>query len=705
MPLSPAQTEKALELLEKFRSGGFTLAYQGTTYNDYKDWDRAREDALKDMHPELDKFLEGSANLREFRDISNKMAFGHNLWGFTSFSGQMVVNGISKYSRDDAETAAFLRKCLALPKSKAEAASKIKEMAEGIPRFLTQGGFRVGSVPYLLSYFWQIQDPRFAPIYYHNSRQTLESLGLYREADDLAQAFIEFWDIHDELANIYKTAFDSKTENKYWYVEHVLWAYGKSRAESAEEEEEESESELAVVGEDDLKGEELALVGTWKDIDERLDAIRGHIKKNKFWPSVWSFRIKETALPELRKPFFVYINVGGGKLKYRMRVVDFVTGLEGSKCPWPDLLDSGHRGRSGVRDGGFSFRTWFKVSEIEELDPPVDPSLARLATRWTKSHKAFLNQSTFGYFYPHAPGAPMMISSGSAYSLEDAAQELFLPRPRLAEIIDLLNSKKNVILQGPPGVGKSFMAKKIAYALIGEDDDSRVDCVQFHQSYGYEDFVQGYRPAKDGDGFRLTRGAFYRFCDEARARPDKRHVLIIDEINRGNLSRILGELMLLIEADKRGPKWRISLAQDDGGQQEFFVPDNVFILGMMNTADRSLAMVDYALRRRFAFVDIPPGFDDAKFERLLLDRGASRNLVAKIRASIEDLNKRIVEDRDLGAGYRVGHSYFCPASGVEKLDDQWYARVIQREIAPLLREYWFEKTQAEVDGIVEKLLK
>jgi len=704
MNLTEAQRGKAQELLELFESGEVVLEYQGKTYKDYKKWDQARISALKELRPQLQKFLNGSMGLQDFKEVSNKFAFAHKLWGFSSYSGQMFFNGIAKLSSNDEKTASSLRKWMSLPKSRPEAAAKIRDAVAELPGLMTSSrGLRLGSLPYFLSYFWQAQDPDFAPMYYHSARQTLESLGFFRTPKDLDQAFLDFWEIHDELANVYSKSI-SKDDNKHWFVEHVLWAYRQSRVAAVEDEDEEEPVPLlSLTAEDDLIGEELALIGTWKDIEDGLEEKQEFLAKNKFWLSVWSFRIKDDALPHLKKPFWVYINVGRGRLGYRLKVVDLVTGLQGVKCPWPELLADGHKGRSHTEDGSFKFRTWFKVSLIEKIDPPVNAFTARIAKPWTKSQASLLNQSSFGYFYPHAPGAPMEVTEGAPYSLEDAAQDLFLPRETLAEILDLLSNNKNVILQGPPGVGKSYMAQKIARAFIGADDASRIAYVQFHQSYGYEDFVQGYRPAKETDGFSLTAGTFIRFCDEARARPDSRFVFIIDEINRGNLSRILGELMLLIEADKRGPKWKLTLAQSDEKQPSFFVPGNVHILGMMNTADRSLAMVDYALRRRFAFVEIGPGFEDIKFEKLLLDRGATRALVAKIRAAVEALNKRISDDPGLGAGFCVGHSYFCPSDSVEKLDDRWYARVVERQVAPLIREYWFDKPKTEIDDIVKKL--
>jgi 5-methylcytosine-specific restriction endonuclease McrBC GTP-binding regulatory subunit McrB len=217
--------------------------------------------------------------------------------------------------------------------------------------------------------------------------------------------------------------------------------------------------------------------------------------------------------------------------------------------------------------------------------------------------------------------------------------------------------------------------------------------VQFHQSYAYEDFVQGWRPKRDG-GFELRNGVFYDFCRSAKdGRP---RVFIIDEINRGNLSKILGEMMLLIEHDKRGADFAVRLTYSD---ESFFVPDNVHVIGLMNTADRSLAMVDYALRRRFVFFNLEPRFQSPAFAELLRIRGAEDSLIRRIVDRMGALNAQIADDtRNLGPGFCLGHSFFCPTES-DVLDDSWYATVVRNEIAPLLREYWFD-----APGTAERLI-
>jgi hypothetical protein len=290
-----------------------------------------------------------------------------------------------------------------------------------------------------------------------------------------------------------------------------------------------------------------------------------------------------------------------------------------------------------------------------------------------------------------------------AYTYEDALKDLFLNEADLKSVIDTAKRKKNIILQGPPGVGKTFVSKRLAYLLMGEKDPSRVEFIQFHQSYSYEDFVQGWRP-NSGGGFNLKSGSFYEFCRKARSDLSRPHVFIIDEINRGNLSKIFGELLMLIESDKRGLENAIKLTYSESEADRFSVPENVFIIGLMNTADRSLALVDYALRRRFAFFGLEPQLNSDKFSELITKAGGSLELVNKIRARIGALNQVIRnERRDLGPGFEIGHSYFCPAASI-KSDAEWYKNIISTEIKPLIEEYWFDSPE-KVDVLITQLLE
>jgi 5-methylcytosine-specific restriction protein B len=282
------------------------------------------------------------------------------------------------------------------------------------------------------------------------------------------------------------------------------------------------------------------------------------------------------------------------------------------------------------------------------------------------------------------------------YYIKDALTEIFMSEDGLNNVLHLLEYKKNLILQGPPGTGKTFIAKRIAYLALGYKDASRIEMVQFHQSYSYEDFIQGYRPC-EGNSFNLQNGIFFEFCLKAQRDPDHKYFFIIDEINRGNLSKIFGELMMLIEHDKRGKEFGIRMTYSHQDSERFYIPENLYIIGTMNTADRSLAIVDYALRRRFVFIDMRPAFSHKGFAELLKSNNVSDSVITKIRSRMEDLNAIISGDDNLGKWFSVGHSYFCSKN--KDGDEVWYNHIITNEIGPLLKEYWFDDEEKANENI------
>lgn len=264
------------------------------------------------------------------------------------------------------------------------------------------------------------------------------------------------------------------------------------------------------------------------------------------------------------------------------------------------------------------------------------------------------------------------------YTKEDYLNEVYMTSEQYDTLKELLLKKKNLILQGPPGVGKTFAATRLAYSIIGCEDKEKVEFIQFHQNYSYEDFIMGYKPA--GDSFELESGVFFDFCKKAADDEDGRYFFIIDEINRGNLSKIFGELLMAIEADYRGKE--IKLAYN---KKPFSVPKNLYLIGMMNTADRSLALIDYALRRRFSFFTMEPGFTTEGFQKY--QNGFKNDIFDTLIEKIRDLNMDIVKDPSLGLGFCIGHSYFCSQ---EEVTDEWMQSVVEYDILPMLNEYWFD---------------
>lgn len=279
------------------------------------------------------------------------------------------------------------------------------------------------------------------------------------------------------------------------------------------------------------------------------------------------------------------------------------------------------------------------------------------------------------------------------YSVEDILKDgCFLERAEIDRLLDRLRTKKNLILQGPPGTGKTWLAKRLAFALMGQKDDSKVRAVQFHPNLSYEDFVRGWRPTGEGK-LSLADGVFMEAIKAASKDPSSKFVVVIEEINRGNPAQIFGELLTLLEAGKRTPNEALELCYPDadGKRRPVHIPENLYVVGTMNIADRSLALVDLALRRRFAFVGLEPRLGQVWREWVVKECAVEPGLVADIERRIAELNDQIAADARLGKQFRIGHSYVTPAHRLEAGDTRrWFQQVVETEIGPLLGEYWFD---------------
>lgn len=289
------------------------------------------------------------------------------------------------------------------------------------------------------------------------------------------------------------------------------------------------------------------------------------------------------------------------------------------------------------------------------------------------------------------------------YGVADiVAEGCFVPEVELHSMLKQWQSKKNLILQGPPGTGKTWLAKRLAKALIGQQkvSDEQLRVVQFHPALSYEDFVRGYRPGGDGR-LTLTDGVFLQVVQAAIAQPDVEHVLVIEEINRGNPAQVLGEMLTLLESSKRSRADAMELAYSKVRGEKVYVPDNLYVIGTMNVADRSLALVDLALRRRFAFVNLVPSFN-AAWQQWCESKGLDAVAIAHIQTRMQALNAEIAADRALGAQFQIGHSYVTPHEPVHDAQ-AWFAEVVQSEIGPLLHEYWFD-TPERADKAIAQLL-
>lgn len=413
-------------------------------------------------------------------------------------------------------------------------------------------------------------------------------------------------------------------------------------------------------------------------------AASGEEKKGYWWlnasPKIWSF--SDIAVGEIQS--YTLYNDNGNKRHIFQNFLDARAGdmvICYESNPVKQIVAIGRI--STEQDGEEIF-----FEKLEGLASPIDyqvlkncPELEKMEFFINPNGSLFkLTRGEFDFIMDRIRDENPVQDETAAdsYDKNDFLAKVYMTGERYDTLVAVLRNKKNIILQGAPGVGKTFTAKRLAYSMMKEKDDGRIEFVQFHQNYSYEDFMMGYKPA--GDGFELKYGVFYRFCQKAANHPDKDYFFIIDEINRGNLSKIFGELLMLIEKDYRGTK--ATLAYNG---MAFSVPPNLYLIGMMNTADRSLAMIDYALRRRFSFFDMEPGFDSEGFIRY--QNGLKSDTFNELIVRIRELNADITKDKSLGKGFCIGHSYFCEK---DICTDEWLRNVVDYDILPMLSEYWFD---------------
>ena len=404
---------------------------------------------------------------------------------------------------------------------------------------------------------------------------------------------------------------------------------------------------------------DLSEYATKEDMRQRLlDTRDDNTSQTNSARAVWQFA------NEIKPGDVIFVKRGLKEILGRGVVTgDYVYDPEGGE--YPHLRNVSWKRRGSWRsDQQFPMKTLTEITDYPDL-------LARIDAFFDdgEDEESVANEETLPVF--------------PEYSSEQFLDEVFMDEERYDATVGVLRAKKNIILQGAPGVGKTFAAKRLAYSMMGVKDASRVMLVQFHQSYSYEDFIEGYRPS--GAGFELVKGAFYSFCKKAAEDEENAYFFVIDEINRGNLSKIFGELFMLIESDKRGPKNKLQLLYS---RELFYVPRNVHIIGMMNTADRSLAMLDYALRRRFAFVELSPAFDSEGFRAYRV--GLVNPRFEALVREVESLNRVIAEDESLGEGFCIGHSYFCNMDA-DTCTDAALASIVDYELIPKLKEYWFDE--------------
>lgn len=632
----------------------------------------------------LDDFLAGSVTLEELRaQYDRKTRKEWDYFGFKGFGGAMFLNMIVKYLPEEAGAADVLRAVLPKPADEAAAKAQLEQLRGFLRRYrdeglLTESQAAEANIPFFLSAWWHVQEPEAWPPYYASVRTVFANAGAFEQGGDLIASYFDFrgtftalrdalgldtWGLEAlcawEEPAAREAASDDGEEDRG--PRHRVWLV--SPGEQAAHWERQHAEGIIAIGWGDLG--DLSSYETRGELLAKLQERSGSTRR----PTNDAYACFQFA-HEMQPGDVVVAKKG------RTRIVGYgrVTG---------DYRHEPERGDyANVRSVD-----WQYEGEWTPREKPLVTKTLTDITRYpelVRQIREVIGVSTDDAVAAEEETAPEHLPS---YDLDQACADLFIDRGEIERAWSLLRYKKNLVLSGPPGVGKTFVARRLAYLLLGEKDPERVSVVQFHQSYSYEDFVQGYRPHEGT--FVRRDGPFLRLCNLARQDLEQPYVLIIDEINRGNLSKVLGELMMLIEADKRSPEWAVSLAYGTEDER-FWVPRNLYIIGTMNTADRSLAMVDYALRRRFAFFDVGPGFASPNFAATLQRLGADAGLRAQIQSGMARLNEKIRKDPALGEGFEIGHSYFCAVPDGASADEEWFANIVRFEIEPLLREYWFD---------------
>lgn len=649
-------------------------------------WDektKGRREVLPQMAGLLEDFLAERIGIEELRSqYDRKTRKEWDYFGFKGFGGAMFLNMIVKHLPEEPGAAAALRAVLPKPPDDTTARARLEELRRYLRRqrdegLLTETQANEANIPFFVSAWWHIQEPSIWPPYYASVRKALKDSGLFERGPDPIASYFEFREVFTSL----RDTLDLDT----WGLEALCVWEPVTEPEQDEESDETPRQRVWLVapGRNAERWEEQHREGViaigWGDLGdlssyESRDEVLAKLQE--------SSGSKRRPVNDAHACFQFAHEMKPGDIvvakKGRSQIVGYgrVTGdyrYEPRRGEYANLrsVDWQHKGEWTPREKPLVLKTLTDITRYGELVRQIRSAIGVAAV------------SEFEEVADEGQEQPL------AYELDHAVADMFIDRDEIERAWALLRYKKNLVLQGPPGVGKTFVARRLAYLLLGEKDPERVSVVQFHQSYSYEDFVQGYRPHEGN--FVRRDGPFMRICNLARQDLEQPYVLVIDEINRGNLSKVLGELMMLIEADKRSPEWAVSLAY--GSEDErFWVPPNLYIIGTMNTADRSLAMVDYALRRRFAFFDVGPGFASSSFATVLQRLGAGPGLRAQIQAGMAKLNEKIRNDPALGEGFEVGHSYFCAVPDGASADEGWFANIVRFEIEPLLREYWFDAT-------------
>jgi MoxR-like ATPase len=652
-------------------------------------WQEQRAKAVPVLVEIVDRFLTGEMEATALRDELDVFSRATHHAGFQGTGGQMFLNLVVKNAPPDQVDDA-LRAAMPRPSDEGDAKAKI----DAFENFVTAAGAHTtgasrpapGSIPYFLSVFWEALEVDEWPTYYPASRKTLVREGLFQDTGSLSDRYLQF---RTQILAL-KAELGADTLG----VEALLWVINRQTAKAPAPGGSPSIARAWLMRGGDIDGEKFVprfLAGEFIALG---------------WGSTVSITdgsTREEIAVALRDAFpnqsVGTINNWAGidhRFVNLMSPGDLVLTPDGRNIYIGEVIgDAEH----ATLDGHTLIRRdvrWFNPDApiqrpaVKEQYPTLYSKMRTLLTITDLREDNVTVAALAGLATPPEPKpkAPLQKALIPAAG-EELAERVFLPVSWLQEVVDLLNERNQAIFYGPPGTGKTFVAQAIAEHL--EEAGGEYELVQFHPSYSYEDFFEGFRPSVtagvDGVAFELSPGPMRRLAERATSNPSQPYLLIIDEINRGNIAKIFGELYFLLEYRNR----EITLQYSPSTR--FALPENLYILGTMNTADRSIALVDSALRRRFYFVPymptIPPldGVLSAWLEKRQLPPDAARLLTV--------LNEALREEPSVGEEFAIGPSYFMvnESSGGPNLEHVWrYA------IMPLLEERFYGiKSLSEIE--------
>lgn len=714
----------------------------------HRDWQTLLETrpAIRDeMVPYLDRFVRGDIDLDAFwRTVHGNTSDEWDFFGTMARSSHAAfLKKLANHLPDPDLLSDMLRRTLpapADPDDQAGASTRIRLLfdfldAAGESGEIARSDIQPNRLLLFLSSWWQIQNPEWIGLW-RPARKVLRGDGLYRRPKDGPQAYAQYLQVMRQLRDQLGIGWDDLEGLCRWRFQQGQAADGRAAVESGQAG---SRASLKEGGEGGRQ-RRVWVFAPGKNANRWQHQYRAGIAAIG-WQRLGDLRQYRSA-NEFKQALKRHPGEGPNPIHnaqacycfgHEMRPGDIIFAKRGRKKIVGAGVVAGDYEYQPQRmdDNGFANLRKVRWTHSGEGELNFNMGIKTLTEYTAKRDKvnacaAALGTSIAEIVEMAGPIAGTAATASASevserphpYGIEQALDDLLIDDDTFIEMFDILRQRRNVVLQGPPGTGKTFVAARLARLLTGGTAAERLCMVQFHQSMTYEDFVRGYRP--DGQGFSLQEGPFLRFLRRAHDHPDRAHVMIIDEINRGNLSRILGELMMLIESDKRSSDWALTLTYSGSDERPVWVPPNLYLIGTMNTADRSLALVDYALRRRFAFLDVPPAIGHDKFRQHLARRGLDATVRQWIVKRVSALNKAIREDANLGPGFLIGHSYFCNPlralpldeladhtaqhnPGANPTDDviddsdddeggfeRWYRQIIKTEIVPLLREYWFD---------------